>query len=232
MISFQAALTPIAATFLAVGSLPIATELGLTDPYTPSLPVALFVLGNGLGPLYLAPLSEIYGRRKIYLSCFTLFAIFNVGCALSPDIVSLSILRFCSGTAGSAASTLGAASVGDMFLPADRALAQAIYGSFPLLGPVLGGILGGYIVAGTGSWRWLMWIMVIAPAVTVLTCYLLLRETYAPFLQRKHENKTWNVYQDEKGLRTGRLFKNAILRPLRLLLLSPVCLIMSVVTGL
>lgn len=206
----------------------IAEDFRLTDTYSPSLPVALFLLGNGLGPLYLAPLSEVYGRRIVYICCFSLFGILNIGCALSPDITSLSILRFLDGMAGSAASTLSGASVGDMFVPAERGRAQAFYGMIPLLGPVLGGVIGGYIVAGTGTWRWLMWVMVIAPAVSVIACMFLLRETYAPFLERKHARQMQLELPEEKAVSKDELFKRAILRPIRLLFLSPVCAIMAI----
>ena len=64
-------------------------------------------------PLCLAPLSELHGRRIVYLCSFTLFTIINVGCALSPGIIALSILRILSGICGSAGPTLGGASIGD-----------------------------------------------------------------------------------------------------------------------
>lgn len=104
-------LSPMAATILAVGSLKIARDFHLTSIYTPNLPVAMYVLGLGLGPLCWGPLSEIHGRRVVYLVSFSLFTILNVGCALAPGIVALSVLRFLSRTCGSAGPTLGGASI-------------------------------------------------------------------------------------------------------------------------
>lgn len=65
-----------------------------------ALPVALYVLGLGLGPLYLAPLSELYGRRMIYIVFFGIFSIINVGCALVHNAAGLIVLRFVAGLAG------------------------------------------------------------------------------------------------------------------------------------
>ena len=228
IISFQAALTPIASTLLAVADIEIAKDFHLLDPYTPSLPVAFFVLGNGLGPLYLAPFSELYGRRIVYIMSFLLFAIFNIGCALAPNITALTILRLLSGMAGSAASALSGASVGDMFVREERGKAQALYAAAPLFGPVIGGIIGGFVVAGTGGWRWLMWIMVIAPGVTVILCIFFLQETYGPFLlKRKARSRNVQRLPDGEIPRESQIFIRALSRPLRLLLFSPICTVMS-----
>ena len=200
IISLQGTLTPLASTLPAIATQAIAADFETTSSITPVLPIALFVLGLGLGPLYLAPLSELFGRRAVYITSFTIFAILNVGCALAPNLVALAILRLLSGMAGSAGPSLGGASIGDMFPKAERGKAQALYGFGPTGGPVLGGVLGGFILYRTGSWRWLMWIMVIAPAVTSLASVLLLRETYAPvILQRRaqalrRQHPRWLVY--------------------------------------
>ena len=235
LISVQATLSPVASTLLAVGNLEIADDFGLTNVLTPSLPVALFVLGLGLGPLYLAPLSELYGRRIIYLVCFSLFAVLNIGCALAPNIIALSILRLLSGMAGSAGPSLGGASIGDMFRKSERGAAQALYGFGPTGGPLVGGAIGGFIIEGTGTWRWLMWIMVIAPAITVVFSIFFLRETYGPFIARKRAQ----VLQKELGmafqvldiaevLGPVQLISRSITRPLRLLLFSPICTCFSI----
>ena len=106
-------LSPVSYTILAAGSQNIARNFSLTSIYIPNLPVGMYVLGLGLGPLCLAPLSELYGRRIVCLCSFTLFTIINIGCALSPGIIALSILRILSGICGSAGPTLGGASIGD-----------------------------------------------------------------------------------------------------------------------
>lgn len=216
-------------TILAVGSLKIAQDFGLTSIYTPNLPVGLYVLGLGLGPLFLAPLSEIHGRRVVYLVSFSLFTILNVGCAVAPNITALSILRFLSGTCGSAGPTLGGASIGDMFLRKNRGKAQALYALGPTSGPILGPLIGAFVVNATHGWRWLMWIMVIVPAVTVFLSFALMRETYAPVLLRKkarHASTTNNVDRIEQHAPTSAFIFGAMLRPYRLFLFSPICTLM------
>ena len=216
---------------LAVGSLEVARDFDLTSIYTPTLPVGLYVLGLGLGPLFLAPLSEIHGRRVVYLASFLLFTILNIGCALAPNITALSILRFFSGTCGSVGPTLGGASIADMFLPKDRGKAQALYALGPTSGPILGPLIGAFIVNGTHGWRWLMWIMVIVPAVTLSLSFALMRETYAPALLRKGVRKidpTNNINRINPPAPASNLFRGAMTRPFRLLLFSPICTLMCI----
>lgn len=222
-----------ASSILAVARDSIAADFSLTSPYTPTIPVALFVLGLGFGPLYLAPLSELYGRRWVYIACFGIFTILNIGCALSPNLTSLSILRFLSGLAGSAGPTLGGGTIGDMFTKKERGKAQAIYGFGPTGGPVIGGLIGGYIVQGTGGWRWTMWVMVIAPGITAFCSLFFLRETYSPALLRQKAARLTKEtgkrhYEGEVELQPKEIFKRSITRPVRMLFTSPVCTIWSI----
>jgi multidrug resistance protein len=226
-------MTPIASSLLGVAAGDIAKEFHLTDAFTPTLPVALFVLGLGLGPLYLEPCSEMYGRRIVYLVSFGIFTVFDVGCALAPNVAVLSILRLLAGMAGSAGPSLGGATIGDRFAREHRGKAQALYGFGPTGGPVLGGLLGGFIVHGTGTWRWCMWIMAIASGVTFVTSVFFLRETCSSVLLRQKakslRNQTGLAYTTNVEFDAKKQLSRAILRPPKLLFFSPICAAMSCV---
>ena len=60
-----------------------------------------FVVFLGLGPLFLAPLSETFGRRSLYLICFSIFAVLQIPTALSPNVGALIGVRTISGFFGS-----------------------------------------------------------------------------------------------------------------------------------
>ena len=230
LVSFQAFLSPMSSTILAVASQSIAVDFDLTDVYTPALPVGTYVLGLGLGPLYLAPLSEVRGRRVVYLVHFSLFTLFTIGCALAPSITALSILRFFAGTCGSAGPTLGGASIGDMFVPKDRGKAQSLYALGPTAGPIVGPLIGAFIVDRTHGWRWLMWITVIASGLTVLLSFVLLKETYGPFLLLAKAKQAGGASAPSDKYRMGllrSLVSCDVKRPFRLLFFSPICTVMS-----
>ena len=230
-------MTPIASTLPTIATLTIAADFGITSALSPTLPIAFFVLGLGLGSLFLAPLSELFGRRLVYLVSFSIFALLNVGCALAPSMASLTVLRLLSGMAGSAGPSLGGASIGDLFKEEERGSAQALYGLGPTFGPVIGGLLGGFILEGTGSWRWLMWVAAIAPSITAILCVIFLRETYSPFLLRKKARALQKgdmkcVYKTEyDDVKITNLFLLSITRPLRLLFTSPICASMALYIG-
>ncbi|KAL3258503.1 hypothetical protein ABHI18_006008 [Aspergillus niger] len=232
LISLQGTLSPIASTILTLGVFDIASEFRLTSPYTPALPIAFYLVGLALGPLGVAPCSEIFGRRPIYTICFAIFTILNVGCALVHNMAGLVVLRFLAGVAGSAGPSLGGSSIGDLFSHEERGKAQAVYGLGPICGPVLGGVIGGFIAYGTQGWRWMMWVVAIAAGVATGLAVLFQKETYAPALlqRRKRALEKSNPgvkYRVEVGSQASQVFRQSILRPLRLLFFSPICTFMS-----
>jgi MFS family permease len=77
--------------------------------------LSMFIAGLGIGPMFLAPLSEFYGRRLIYLVSFTFFTLFLIPCALARHISVLLIFRFLSGMVGSVFLSVAGGTVGDMF---------------------------------------------------------------------------------------------------------------------
>jgi multidrug resistance protein len=105
------------------------------------------------GPLFLSPMSEIYGRRLILNCATSFFVMFQIGCALAPNLSALIVFRLLTGIGGSACLTIGGGVISDLFEPEQRGLAMSIFSFGPLFGPVLGPICGGFIAHGAG-WRW------------------------------------------------------------------------------
>lgn len=80
----------------------IAAEFKITDFVLLELTLSTFVLAYAVGPLFLGPLSEIYGR-KIVLQLTNLFYIaFNITCAVSTSTGQMIAFRFLAGLGGSA----------------------------------------------------------------------------------------------------------------------------------
>jgi len=65
-----------------------------------TLGISLNVLGFALGPLIWAPLSEVFGRRIIFLITFLSTTAFNLGSIGSKNIWTHVILRFFAGAFG------------------------------------------------------------------------------------------------------------------------------------
>lgn len=105
------------------------------------LPLSLYVLALGLGPVLGAPLSETYGRKMVYLISPPLAALFTIGAGFAPTFAGLAILRFIAGMFFSPSLAIGAGTLADVFQPKERALGTTLYILSPFLGPSLGCVL-------------------------------------------------------------------------------------------
>lgn len=116
----------------------LVTDFDITSTELASFVVSVYLLGYCFGPLLIAPISEIYGRRIVYNVCNVLYVIWTIACAVAPEIGSLTVFRFFAGFAGSCPLTIGAGSIADMFVQEKRGSALAAWAIGPLIGPVIG----------------------------------------------------------------------------------------------
>lgn len=100
-------------------------------------------------------------------------------------------------------------------------------------GPVIGPIAGAYVAADIG-WRWIFWIITIAYAIITVLHVFLGHETYAPVLLerktiklRKESNDPTLRSKLDDGLQFKERMLRAIIRPLKMLCLSPTVFLMA-----
>ena len=110
-----------------------------------TLGLSLFVMGLGIGPMVLGPLSEFYGRRPIYVVSFFFFLIWLIPCALAKNIATELVARFIDGLAGSAFLSVAGGTVGDMFARNELQAPMMIFTASPFVGPPLGPMVAGFI---------------------------------------------------------------------------------------
>jgi len=94
-------ITPFTSSILSPGIASLGVEFGNTSSIVGSMTVSIYLLGYTIGPLFLAPLSEIYGRKVVLSAANIFFCCWQIGCALAPDIASLIVFRLFSGIGGS-----------------------------------------------------------------------------------------------------------------------------------
>lgn len=160
---------------LAPGVPQLLVDFGVSSDTESTFVVSIFVLGFAFGPLVIAPMSEIYGRRIVYHICNSLFVVFTILCAVAKDMNGLLAYRFCAGFVGVAVVTCGGGTIADLMPTEKRGSAMAIWSLGPLLGPVIGPVCAGFLVERIG-WRWVFW--VIAIAVSGLSVALLLKQMF------------------------------------------------------
>jgi multidrug resistance protein len=237
LISSITFLSPLASSMFAPGVEFMDADFGNTSTILSAFTVSIYVLGYAIGPLVLSPLSEIYGRRVVLAGANCFFTVWQIGCALAPNLGSLIAFRFLSGMGGSGCLTIGGGVIADLFPPDQRGLASSIYSVGPLFGPAIGPICGGFIAERT-SWRWVFWVLFIATAVVSVAIECFNRETNPRVLMARKTTalqKSLNrpelrsCYEDlTVGPQTkGSIFRNGILRPLKMLFKSPIVFLLS-----
>ena len=210
----------------------MVAEFGLTESEG-ILGVTTYLLGMATGSVILAPLSEMYGRRPIYLITMALFTILVIPCAVAQNIATILVIRFFGAFCAAAMISNAPGTVNDIVDEDHRALAFSVWSIGPMNGPVIGPVVGGFVYQYLG-WRWTNWVVVIVGAVAWLVVALV-PETYAPALLRKRaakrrketdNNKYWSRYDD--NLSFLPLLKVNLTRPFHLAITEPICIFWDV----
>jgi multidrug resistance protein len=227
-------LTPLASSMVAPGVPLILQDFHSTNETIGSLVVSIYILGYAIGPLFIAPMSEVYGRLPVYHANNILFIIWTIACAVAPNIGSLLFFRVLAGIAGSCPITIGGGSIADLFIQQERGAAMALFALGPLMGPVIGPVAGGYLSQAEG-WHWVFWVITIAAGLACMSSITFMRETYEPVLLQKRVNKlkkeTGNQQLRSKldsGLTVREYFTRALIRPTKMLVFSPIVLSLSI----
>ncbi len=146
----------------------------------------IYVLFNLIGTPLMAKLSDVFGRRNLYVADVLLFGLGSLIVCLSPA-QSFWVLLFGRGLQGLGAGGIfpvASAVIGDTFPPEKRGRALGLIGAVFGLAFIIGPILGGVILTFT-TWQWLFVInLPIALIVAVMGWRLLpsqRRETRAQF---------------------------------------------------
>lgn len=101
-----------------------------------SFVVSIYVIGFAVGPLLVAPLSELYGRAIVYNVSNVIFLGATIGCALSTNVGMFLAFRLICGCAGATPLALGGGSISDLMEPERMGTAMAIWGLGSLAPPV------------------------------------------------------------------------------------------------
>ena len=80
----------------------ISTEFGVTSTIEQQLLLSVFILAYAVGPVFLGPLSEIYGRVPVLQLANLFYLVFNLGCGFARNKGEMIAFRFLSGLGGSA----------------------------------------------------------------------------------------------------------------------------------
>lgn len=102
--------SPISSSMISPALYSISDEFHITQNVEASLTLSIFVLAYAIGPLFLGPLSEIYGRVVVLQLSNLFYLAWNLGCGFAQNKAQLMVFRFFSGLGGSAPLAIGGVS--------------------------------------------------------------------------------------------------------------------------
>lgn len=110
-------------------------------------------------------LSDIYGRRPVYLVGMGVFLLGSVLCGTATTMNQLIAYRAVQGLGGGAIFPVALATIADLFPPSERGKVGGLFGAVFGLSSVIGPFLGGWIVdnahvGDVSSWRWVFYVNV------------------------------------------------------------------------
>ena len=213
------------------------------SPEDSSLPLSLYVLAYGMGPLIFAPMSElpVIGRSPVYIVTFLLFLILSFPTAVVNNFAGLLVLRFLQGFFGSPCLANGGASMQDMFSLLRLPYAITVWVSAAYCGPALGPLLSGFAVTAKG-WRWSLWEIVWIAAPVFIVMFLLVPETSTPNILLRRANRLRKLTGDHRlksqseidqaGMKASTVAIAALVKPFEIPLKDPAIAFVNLYTAL
>ena len=118
-------------------------------------------------------MSDLYGRRPVFLLAMAVFLAGSMLCGLSQDMTSLILFRGLQGVGGGMLFPVAAATIADLYAPSERGKLQGSLGAVFGLASIIGPFLGGWIVDyahlwGIPSWRWVFYVNLPLGAVAIV----------------------------------------------------------------
>ncbi|KAI6046702.1 vacuolar DHA amino acid exporter [Pisolithus marmoratus] len=142
-----------------------------------SLSLSSFILVQGNFPILWSAVSEIKGRKLVYLTSVLLFALGSAFVAVSKSIGLMIGMRVLQAIGSSAVIAIGAATLADIYDPHQRGTKMGVYYCAPLLGPSLAPIIGG-VLTQVLSWRAAFWFLVIWGGIIFSAFLFLFKDTF------------------------------------------------------
>jgi DHA2 family multidrug resistance protein len=117
-----------------------------------------------------------FGRKKLFIVCTAGFTVASMLCGLAQSIEQMVAFRLLQGVFGAALVPLSQAVMLDIYPPAQRGSAMAIWGMGVMLGPIMGPTLGGWLT-DYYSWRWVFYVNLPFGVLTVFGLSAFMKES-------------------------------------------------------
>jgi MFS family permease len=167
------ALSALDVTIISTALPTIVGVLGGLEFY-PLVVAAFLLTATTTVPVY-GKLSDMFGRKPIFLVGAGIFILGSALCGLAWDMPSLIAFRALQGLGAGSIVPVSLTLIGDLFDVEERARIQGVFGSVWGVSSIAGPLVGGAIVQFF-DWRWAFFINVPVGIMSMLLIFLYLRE--------------------------------------------------------
>jgi len=158
----------------------IVAELGGLADYS-WIPISAMLASTIVVPVA-GKLSDIYGRKPLYMTGVVVFALGSALSGLAPNFWFLVFARFVQGAGMGFIMPLSQAIIGDIISPRERGKYQGMMGASFGLASIIGPAAGGFITEHF-TWRWLFFVNLPIAALTLIVIWFYM---HVPNERRRH----------------------------------------------
>ncbi len=129
----------------------IQRDLNISAALFPWLTTIYLLSSTVMVPVW-GKLSDLYGRKSMFLLGIGIFLLGSVLCSLSQSGIQLVLARGVQGFGGAALFTVGLSIIADIFPPQQRAKFSGLFGMLFGISSIVGPLVGGYLTDNV-SWN-------------------------------------------------------------------------------
>ena len=133
----------------------IVTQLSGNDYYVWA--ITIYLLTSTISVPFWGKLSDIYGRKPIFMIGIVIFLVGSALSGLSQNMAMLILFRGIQGIGAGSLFPVALAVIGDLFTPQERGKYQGLFGAVFGIAFVAGPLIGGFLTENVG-WHWIFYV--------------------------------------------------------------------------
>ena len=163
----------------------IATNLAGNELYVWA--VTIYLLTSTVSIPFWGKLSDIYGRKPLFMIGIVIFLVGSALSGLSQDMAQLIAFRGLQGIGAGSLFPIALAVIGDLFTPAERGWYQGLFGAVFGIAFIAGPLIGGYLTENI-SWHWIFYVNV---PIGLISLYFIWR--LLPTVKNPHATRNFDI---------------------------------------